>query len=394
MSLLSAQDLVPLADLNLGLRLTANTKEVDTGGKGDAISLSHLAGADEIIKFITLARLPESPRAEMESIYKKYKQANIRSVSCMPRLILYYAAQHDIDDAKDRLSNNEKFLAGYFELQISAIESEAKKLASYYSSSGVACPLKLVVKKLPHLANELAHNFNEKLKLRLSINYDVYATSDDMDYLFLSGTSAHPLNYRGGYDYNNYPLGKVGHHKFKCSNVVYQMMFLSGENRTSDMKQNTEDRIFKLIKRLIENKLNCSFSKLQQNIPQKLEQQPHYPEDFKNACHKMTALIVRLRENKKLSLEASIDLLEKTVKIIDNPLLYKKFFGEAKSYRLVDAGRLAAYMMLITGWAAKIVTTNYAGDAWIRLANEKIDYLATAEECTDKSESYSNSMSL
>jgi hypothetical protein len=95
-----------------------------------------------------------------------------------------------------------------------------------------------------------------------------------------------------------------------------------------------------------------------------------------------------LQENKQLSSTESIDLLQKTLDLVGNPTEYKSFLTEAKSYRMVAGGRLAAYMMLIAGWAAKIMSINYAGDAWIRLANEKLDYLATTEKCANASEAY------
>lgn len=104
MPLFTAQDLVPLAKSNLGLRLTSNTEEVNKEGHGDAVPLSHLAGAEDIIEFLTLSFLSEPPKEQMEVIYKRYRQSDIRHNDCMPRLILHYAAKHGIDDAKERLS--------------------------------------------------------------------------------------------------------------------------------------------------------------------------------------------------------------------------------------------------------------------------------------------------
>jgi hypothetical protein len=104
MPLFSAQDLVLLAKKNLGLRLTGNTNEAKSGGFGDAIPLSHLAGANDIIEFITLSFLPELPREQMEAIYNRYKQSDVHLTDCMPRLLLHYASQHNIGDARERLS--------------------------------------------------------------------------------------------------------------------------------------------------------------------------------------------------------------------------------------------------------------------------------------------------
>lgn len=83
----------------------------------------------------------------------------------------------------------------------------------------------------------------------------------------------------------------------------------------------------------------------------------------------------QVTRKEQLSSEESINLLKRTESLVDNPADYKIFLTEAKNYRMVAGGRLAAYMMLIVGWAAKIVTFDHAGDAWIRLANEKLDYL-------------------
>lgn len=394
MTLFSAQDLMLLAKKNLGLRLTGNTREAQNGGFGDALPLSHLAGANDIIEFITLSFLPTLPRERMEVIYSRYKQIDVHSTDCMPRLILFYAARHNIGDAKERLSykKNQPGTEGYIKLQVGAIASEAKKLVSFYDSSKVVYPLELVLKNLPYLAAELAYNFNEKLQLRLAKNWDVYATSDDMDYLFLTGDSQGDRTYEEGYDFNNYPLGKIGGRQFDSSNVVKQMMFLGGENRTLDSKNNLEKRIFESVKDILKDELYASLTKIQQNIELKLSQHPHYPEDFVNACRGMIALVARLQENEQLSSEESLGLLNGTARLIDNPAEYKAFLTEAKSYRMVDGGRLAAYMMLIVGWAAKIMTVNYVGNAWIRLANEKLDYLATTEKCADASQAYSTSM--
>jgi len=390
MPLFSSQDLVPLAKKNLGLRLTGNANEAKSGGSGDAIPLSHLAGAKDIIKFITLSFFPELPREQMEAIYKRYKQNDVQLTDCMPRLLLHYAAQHNIDDARERLAHKKDHVtAGYSKLQVEAIASEAKKLASFYGSLDYVDPLDLVVKNLPYLAKELAYNFNEKLQLRLAINYNTYATSDDMDYLFLTDNSQRSRNYEEGYDFNNYPLGKIGGRQFNSVNVVKQVMFLGGQNRTPDSEKTLEKRIVDSIKDILKNELYAALNQLQESIEFELTQHSNYPDDFKDACNGMIALVARLQENEQLSSEESIGLLKKTASLIDNPAEYKAFLTEAKSYRMVDGGRLAAYMMLIAGWAAKIVTVNHAGNAWIRLANEKLDYLATTERCADASESYS-----
>lgn len=391
MTFFSAKDLIPLAKKNLGLRLTNKTNEVESGGYGDAIPLSHLAGAEDIIAFITLSLLPELPRKQMISIYSAHSPY-------LPRLLLHYAAQHNILDARQRLAciNQEKehLTEGYIKLQVEAIASEAKKLESFYRVHNRVPTLEYVVKNLPYLAEELAYNFNEKLQQRLAMNYNAYAKSDDMTYLFLtidSDDSEGCRVFTHGYDFELYPLGKIGSRQFASSNVVKHENFLGGKHRNSGSEKNLEDRIFHFIKDILKHEVDVSLGRLLQGIKQKLGQHSNYPEEFKNACSAMVALVMRLQENGQLSSEECIGLLEITERLIDSPAQYKTFLTEAKSYRMVDGGWLAAYMMLIAGWAAKIVTVNHAGNAWIKLANEKIDYLETTEECADKSRAYSNS---
>ena len=102
----------------------------------------------------------------------------------------------------------------FLSIKFRKIAAQTKILVNFYQESKIPMPLKDVISNLPSLAQELANNFNEKLDLRLNLNYDVFAIDDDMDYLFL--THSEPNFYRQhGYDFNNYPLGKVGCHNFE-----------------------------------------------------------------------------------------------------------------------------------------------------------------------------------
>ncbi|KTC90329.1 hypothetical protein [Fluoribacter dumoffii] len=393
MPLFTPQDLVPLAKSNLGLRLTGNTDEANSGGYGDAIPLSHLGGAKDIIEFLTLSSLPKPPKDQMEVIYNRYRKTDIHANDCMPRLILYYAAKNDIGDAKERLAHqkDDVLTAFYFKLQLLSIESETIKLASLYNATTTTASLEFVTSQCPYLAQELARNFNEKLQLRLKLNWDAYATSYDMDYLFLSDNPG-VRSYEEGYDFNNYPLGKVGRHQFGVEHVVKQVMFLGGEHRNSDAEIKLEECLFKSIKTILKNDLHKSLTQLQQNIEKKLSQHPEYPNEFKRACNETIALIARLEEDEQLSCEESIDLMKRTENLIDNPAEYKTFITAAKNYRMVSGGELSAYMMLIAGWAAKIMTINSIGDAWIRLATEKLEFISTTQELADVSQTYSMSL--
>jgi hypothetical protein len=390
MPLFTPQDLVPLAKVNLGLRLTGSLNEAESGGLGDAIPLSHLGGARDIIEFVTLSFLPEPPKDQMEAIYNRYKEINIHSSDCMPRLILHYAAQNNIGDAKERLSYKkyDAITAFYFKFELMSIESEAKKLVSFYTATSTKDPLEFATSQCPYLAQELAHNFNEKLQFRLKLNWDAYATRDDMDYLFLS-KNLQCQYYGNGYDFNNYPLGKVGKHQFDATNVVKRVMFLGGEYRTDDTEKNLEQVVYRSIKGIMKNDLDNSLRQLKQNIETKLLQHTEYPMDFKKACNEMVALVDKLQENEQLSSEESIDLMNRTEILIDNPAQYKTFLTAAKNYRMVSGGELSAYMMLIAGWAAKIMTINCIGDAWINLATEKLELISISQELANVSQTCS-----
>ncbi|ARB91206.1 hypothetical protein [Legionella longbeachae] len=391
MPLFTPQDLVPLAKRNLGLRLTGNIKEANFGGFGDAIPLSHLGGAKDIIEFLTLAFFSDLPKDQMEVIYNRYKEIDIHSIDCMPRLILYYAAQNNIGDARERLSHKKDAPISklYFKLKLASIEHEAKKLVSYYNANSMIAPLELIISQFPHIAQELAHNFNEKFFLRLKKNWNAYATSDDMDYLFLSDNFPHTHKYEVGYDFNNYPLGKVGRHHFEAVNVIRQIMFLGGENRSPDTEIHLEHRIYNSMKTILKDMVYTSLNQQQQNIEIKLSQHPEYPINFKKACNDIVMLVFKLQESEQLSSEESFDLLKRTGDLIDNPAEYKSFLKAANSYRMVSGGQLSAYMMLIAGWAAKIMTVNFIGDAWIKFATEKLDLISTSKELADLSHSCS-----
>ncbi len=114
-----------------------------------------------------------------------------------------------------------------------------------------------------------------------------------------------------------------------------------------------------------------------------------YPDDFKAACGSLVNIVFELLKNGQLSFEESKNLLQKTQHLASHPEDYKIFLTEAKRYQLVAGGRLAAYMMLTAGWAARIVTANRVGGVWIRLANEKLSYLAAAEGYAKASKAYS-----
>ena len=101
----------------------------------------------------------------------------------------------------------------------------------------------------------------------------------------------------------------------------------------------------------------------------------------------MAELVKRLRAQGQISNEQSLDLIEKTNHLIQDPSLYKAFLTTAKSYDHVAGGKLAALILLICGWAAKILTFNYLGNDWINEAKEKLEQIKIVEnvaECSQK----------
>lgn len=102
----------------------------------------------------------------------------------------------------------------------------------------------------------------------------------------------------------------------------------------------------------------------------------------------MIVLVAKLLENKQLSSEESIDLMKRIESLIDNPAEYTTFLRSAKNYRMVSGGELSAYMMLIAGWAAKILTINCIGNAWIKLSREKLEFISTSRELANVSQDY------
>ena len=298
----------------------------------------------------------------------------------MPLLILYYAAKHGIGDAQERLAKT-TYSPFFLSIKFRKIAAQTKILANFYQKTKTPMPLKDVISNLTSLAQELANNFNEKLDLRLNLNYDVFAIYDDMDYLFLSNSK--PNFYRhDGYDFNNYPLGKVGRHSFESKDIVKQLLFLAGSYRTPENKEKHKIIICKAIKDILDQKLSTLLEKIHVSINKKLASKPDYPQNFSDACQQIIELIFRLQHNEQLSDDESIDLMQKIETLIDNPRSYVTFLKEAKKYEMLAGGRLSAYMLLVAGWAAKILTLTYIGQTWINLAHEKLDLLTGVEELT------------
>jgi hypothetical protein len=115
--------------------------------------------------------------------------------------------------------------------------------------------------------------------------------------------------------------------------------------------------------------------------------------DFMASVKKMVDLVKRLRAHGQITNEQSLDLMEKTNQLIQDPSLYKVFLATAKGYEHVAGGKLSAYMMLIFGWAAKIVTLTYRGNDWINEAKGKLEQIKIVEnvaECSQRQVKHAN----
>jgi len=100
------------------------------------------------------------------------------------------------------------------------------------------------VENLPYLAAELAYHFNEKFQLRLTLNWKSIANDDDMAYLVLSD-GRDMCTYQSGYDFNNYPMGKIGNREFIGKSVKAYVEFKGVEHRTLESKNSLEARLVK-----------------------------------------------------------------------------------------------------------------------------------------------------
>ncbi|KTC76839.1 ankyrin repeat domain-containing protein [Legionella brunensis] len=117
-----------------------------------------------------------------------------------------------------------------------------------------------------------------------------------------------------------------------------------------------------------------------QRINDKLAAHLDYPHEFTQACRNMVALIVTSQKSGELLPVESFNLICKTERLIDNPKEYKEFLGAAKNCQMVAGGKLSAYIALLAGWAAKIVSAGHWGEARIKYANEKLARLEIIEE--------------
>lgn len=231
---------------NLGLRLTNRVNEADKGGHGDAVPLSHLAGAKEIVEFVWLALRQDDSctwlpgtKERMEVLYRIFDGEN---KSCMPILIQYHASRYGI-------KSSVKMHADSFQVPQESRPRLPNEEASKLKNYDLSClTIDKIVVEFPTLAQYLADNFNHQLACRLNLNYWGYADSDDMDYLILTESSEKDFSfYQSGYDFSHYPMGKVGRRTFSSEQVLDQHMILAGKTRSAE---NEQKLLYSLINRI------------------------------------------------------------------------------------------------------------------------------------------------
>lgn len=210
---------------NLGLRLTHRSEEITDGGCGDAIPLSHLAGAKDSILFVTLGSiLLRSPELDpvirqkhlqtINQIFSDYAGSDPNSFAqTVPSLMLVYASllQIIIYPLEPKL------------LEQRLPEKEETFLIKIYNLSGAALFPSLIFDRsshyyedVPSLRLHLSFNFNQLLEKRLQENL-VYYHSSPMYYLLVTGKQN---DFAWGYDFKRYPMGKAGEANFSAEDVV------------------------------------------------------------------------------------------------------------------------------------------------------------------------------
>lgn len=227
---ISEETILTLIQHNLGLRLTSSKSEPITGAYGDAVPLSNLACAEDIILFITLScYLIDNPNAEdirkqLQDIYHRYTcykfdhDPKRKSLRYVPELISTYAKILTIGDSEN--------------IEVTPVqlpENEEKYLLKIYTLFGGSLFPALLFNKdgqyyneLPFLRGKLIDNFNKLLDERLAINYTHYTHSNTMYYEILQCKSEH---YSHCYDMDRYPLGKAGKASFEGTDVLARIEF-------------------------------------------------------------------------------------------------------------------------------------------------------------------------
>jgi hypothetical protein len=262
--LFTEKEIFILIKTSLGLRLSSNQHEIIHGGHGDAVPLSYLAGAQDILDFVTLACCMlnstdladdkiENIRKKLINIYKKYAKypcsdnSNELNQQYLPGLITTYAKLLSITHSEEVLSSVTRLP-----------EAEEAALLHIYNICGssvlVLCLFdgRNTCGDMPILKQLLIDNFNQQLFYRLIYN-QCFFDKNQMYYFLLQ---EHTNLFHYSYDLDRYPMGKAGQATFLPENILENISFVP--DVTPDLAVRQISGILKWLK--------SNISKYQENI--------------------------------------------------------------------------------------------------------------------------------
>ncbi len=234
--LLDFEELHTILKNNLGLRLTNRSTDLRDGGLGDATPLTPLAGAADIIQFITLSAcvlntpstLPHF-KTQLETLYNKYSDYKVtsdpqrRCIQYIPTLMMTYARLLNIGDITHLPTRDEE---ARLPLQ------EETLLRRVYEHMKFSLYLPFVFDKtsayygdVPVLRLLLTTHFNQQLQNRLTYNCSFF-NAPSMHYVLLSSQYE---RFRSAYDVQHYAMGKAGKHQFAATDVCAHFTFSVAE---------------------------------------------------------------------------------------------------------------------------------------------------------------------
>jgi hypothetical protein len=118
------------------------------------------------------------------------------------------------------------------------------------------------------------------------------------------------------------------------------------------------------------------------NVPNK--------QKFEAACKQMITVLEHLKKERKIT-QTEYDAMRHQIKILDrNPENHQQFLENMQQHEQLAGGKFFAYCTLAAGYAAKLCTLGYLGDAWIARANKKLEQITTLETVASEAASLSS----
>ena len=108
---------------------------------------------------------------------------------------------------------------------------------------------------------------------------------------------------------------------------------------------------------------------------------------FVDATKHMLQLVLKLHQENKLPFMDALNLMSRTAKLLHHPEEHKAFFDAACDYNLVSS-KLSAWMMVIAGYLAKMVTFGCLGNAWVKLGSEQLEQTLIVEKLATESQKH------